>query len=55
MILGAILGLIIIVAVMGAAIWVLRQPPYRYRGDREPRERRSFRETMVTWLSGGRG
>jgi hypothetical protein len=54
MLLGAVLGLTVIVAVMAAAIWILRQPVYRYQGDKEPRERRSFRETMATWMMGPR-
>jgi hypothetical protein len=52
---GAILGAATIVAIIAAAIWLLRQPAYRYLGDPTPAERRSFRETMVTWLIGGRG
>jgi hypothetical protein len=53
--LGAIFGLTVIVLVMGTAIWILRQPVHRYQGDKTPRERRSFRETMITWMSGPRG
>jgi hypothetical protein len=52
---GATLGAAIVVAIIAAAIWILRQPTYRYLGDPTPAERRSFRETMVTWLIGGRG
>jgi hypothetical protein len=52
--LGALLGLIFIVLVMGAAIWILRQPVHRYRGDKTPRDRRSFRETMTVWMMGPR-
>jgi hypothetical protein len=55
MLLGAVLGLTVIVLVMGTAIWILRQPVHRYQGDKTPRERRSFRETMTVWMMGPRG
>ena len=55
MLVGAVLGLLIVVAVLAVAIKILRQPVYRYRGDKTPQERRSFRETMVVWLMGPRG
>ena len=48
----AIAGLVLIVVVMVAAIRILRQPKYRYLGNPEPRERRSFRETMLVWMMG---
>jgi hypothetical protein len=53
-IVAAILGLLIIVAVLVVAIRLLRQPTYRYQGDPTPQRRRSFRETMVVWLMGPR-
>ena len=54
MLLGAGIGLAFIVAVMFMAIRILRQPVYRYQGDKTPQDRRSFRETMVVWLMGPR-
>jgi hypothetical protein len=51
---GGVLGLLIVVGVMVIAIRLLRQPKYRYLGDRTPQGRRSFRETMVVWLMGPR-
>ncbi len=51
---GSILGLLIIVGVMVVAVRLLRQPTYRYQGDPTPRDRRSFRETMLTWMMGPR-
>jgi hypothetical protein len=55
MLLGAVFGLTVIVLVMGTAIWILTRPVHRYRGDKTPRERRSFRETMTVWMMGPRG
>jgi hypothetical protein len=52
LVVGGILGLLVIVAVMVVAIRLLRQPTHRYQGDPTPQDRRSFRETMVTWLMG---
>ena len=52
LVVGSILGLLIIVGVMSAAIRILRQPTYRYQGDPTPQGRRSFRETMVYWFMG---
>jgi hypothetical protein len=52
--LGALLGLVIIVSLLGAAIWILRQPVHRYQGDKTPARRRSIRETMTVWLMGPR-
>jgi hypothetical protein len=40
---SAILGLLIIVGVTAIAIRLLRQPTYRYHGDRTPQGRRLFR------------
>jgi|Tabmets5t2r1_1033131.scaffolds.fasta_scaffold00556_3 hypothetical protein len=54
MILGALLGLAIIVGLIAASIWILRQPVHRYQGDPTPARRRSFRETMTVWLMGPR-
>jgi hypothetical protein len=54
MLLGAVLGLFFIVLVVGTAIWILRQPVHRYQGDKTPRDRRSFRETMTVWMMGPR-
>jgi hypothetical protein len=51
---GGVLGLLFIIGVMVMAIRLLRQPKYRYLGDRNPQGRRSFRETMVVWLMGPR-
>jgi hypothetical protein len=42
----------IIVVMVAAAVGLFRQPKHRYIGDREPQERRSFRETMLTWMMG---
>jgi hypothetical protein len=50
----AIAGFAFFVVVMAMAIRILRQPVYRYQGDRTPQERRSFRETMLFWLTGQR-
>jgi hypothetical protein len=52
LVVGSILGLLVIVGVMVIAIRILRRPTYRYQGDPTPQDRRSFRETMVTWLMG---
>jgi hypothetical protein len=54
MLIGAVLGLAIIVTLLVVAIKILRQPVYRYQGDKTPQERRSFRETMTVWLMGPR-
>lgn len=50
----ALSGLAAILFVVTVAVRLLRQPKYRYQGDREPRERRPFRETMFVWLMGPR-
>jgi hypothetical protein len=55
MLVGVIVGGAFVIAVLGAAIWILRQPVHRYQGDPTPAARRSMRETMVAWLIGGRG
>ena len=51
---AAVAGLIVIVVVVVAAVRLLRQPVYRYKGDKAPHERRTFRETMTVWLMGPR-
>jgi hypothetical protein len=47
-------GLVLIVAAFATASRLLRRPTHRYQGDPTPKERRSFRETMVVWLMGPR-
>jgi hypothetical protein len=54
LVIGFILGLILIVGLLVVAIRLLRQPTHRYQGDPTPQEGRSFRETMVVWLTGPR-